>query len=133
MSNIKSLYIGLDFDGTVVHNKYPELGEPIDGALEVLEKLVKVGHKLILYTMRSEERLAQAAIYLEENGIELYAINDNPSQKYWTKSPKIFCNLYIDDCSLGTPLLVDTVNGKDGRPYVDWEQVEKLLIERELI
>lgn len=126
---VKSLYIGIDFDGTCVRHEYPAIGEPIEGCIEVLTKLQKAGHKLILYTMRSEDRLCDAVEYLEGEGIELYAVNENPSQKYWTKSPKIFCNVYIDDCSIGCPLVVPD----RGRPYVDWVEVENLLLERGLI
>lgn len=123
---MKSQYIGIDFDGTVVMHKYPEIGEPLDDCLEVLEELIKAGHKLILYTMRSDERLAQAVEYLEGEGIEFYSINENPSQKYWTKSPKIFCNIYIDDAALGCPLTFP----ETGRPFVNWEEVRELLVER---
>lgn len=127
---MKSLYIGIDFDGTMVEHKYPEIGEPIDGAIETVLELQKAGHKIILITMRCEERLIQAVEYLEEEyGIELYAINENPSQKYWTKSPKIFANIYIDDAALGCPLIFP----EKGRPYVDWEKVRELLIEREIL
>jgi hydroxymethylpyrimidine pyrophosphatase-like HAD family hydrolase len=127
---MKSLYIGIDFDGTVVKHKYPEIGEPIDGAIETLQRLQNAGHKLILYTMRSEERLAEAVEYLEENGIKLYSVNENPSQKHWTTSPKIFCNLYIDDASLGCPTLtdLDEGTGKSIKPFVDWERVEQMLL-----
>ncbi len=79
--------------------------------------------------MRSEERLIQAVEYLEENGIELYAVNENPTQHHWTKSPKIFCNLYIDDAALGCPLILP----ERARPYVDWGQVEIELFERGVI
>lgn len=120
---MKSLYIGIDFDGTVVTHAYPEIGRPLEGAIETLIKLQEAGHKLILYTMRSGERLAQAVEYLEENGVQLYAVNDNPTQKHWTESPKIFCNLVIDDNTLGCPLIQD---GRS-RPYVDWDRVQYLL------
>lgn len=121
----KSLYIGIDFDGTCVEHKYPEIGEFLDGAIETLLKLQNAGHKLILHTMRSEERLVQAVEALEEMGVKLYAVNENPSQKYWTKSPKVFCNIYIDDCALGIPLVRPHV----GKPYVDWEAVEEMLLD----
>lgn len=126
---MKPLYIGIDFDGTMVTHKYPNIGEPIENALEVLEKLQEAGHRLILYTMRSGERLVQAVEYLEEEGIELYAVNENPSQKHWTQSPKIYCHIYIDDAALGVPLDFE----EDVRPVVDWFEVEKLLKEREII
>lgn len=127
---MKSLYIGIDFDGTMVTHKYPEIGEELELAVEVLEQLQDAGHKLILYTMRSGERLKQAIEYMEENGIKLYAVNENPSQKYWTESPKIFCNIYIDDAALGCPL---DENHDDARPVVDWYEVEKMLKEKGIL
>lgn len=122
----KSLYIGIDFDGTCVTHAYPEIGKPIDGAIDTLQELMEKGHKLILYTMRSGERLVQARQYLEANGIELYAVNENPTQKFWTMSPKVFCNIYIDDAALGCPLLPMVGD----RARVDWEGVREMLEDR---
>ena len=119
-------FIGIDFDGTMVEHKYPKLGEPIDEALEVVHDLMKAGHKIILYTMRSREGLAEAVEYLEEEGVELYGVNDNKTQHYWTKSPKIFCNIYIDDAALGCPL----DHHDTGRPTVDWYKVRELLVDQ---
>lgn len=131
---MKSLYIGIDFDGTVVEHKYPEIGTAIDGALDVIEELQEAEHKLILYTMRSGERLVEAVEYLEESGILLFGVNANKSQKHWTESPKIFCNIYIDDAALGCPLLQRTKDGEPvGRPFVDWDEVRDLLVEREVL
>jgi len=127
---MKSLYIGVDFDGTIVKHKYPEVGKSIEGALDVMEELIAAGHKLILYTMRSGDRLQDAVDYLEENGIVLYGVNENPSQKYWTESVKIFCNYYIDDASINCPLIQPEGGG---RPYADWEEIRELLIERGVI
>lgn len=45
--------IGIDFDGTVVTHDFPKIGKDI-GAVPVLKKLVENGHKLILFTMRSD-------------------------------------------------------------------------------
>ena len=123
---MKSMFIGIDFDGTMVTHAYPALGEPLDYAVEVVHKLMKAGHKIILYTMRSDERLQEAVDYMEGEGIVLWAVNDNPSQKHWTTSPKIFCNLVIDDNALGCPTTV----AASGRLMVDWEEVEELLEER---
>jgi len=124
------MYVAIDFDGTMVTHKYPEIGEPLDYALETVHKLMEAGHKIILYTMRSDtekgDRLQQAVDYMEENGIKLWAVNENPSQKYWTESPKIFANLYIDDAALGIPAEVTA----SGRLMVNWVEVEELLVER---
>lgn len=123
---MKSMVIGIDFDGTMVTHAYPKLGKPLDYAIETVIKLQEVGHKIILYTMRSDDRLQEAIDYLEDEGIVLWAVNENPSQKHWTNSPKIFCNLVIDDNALGCPSTVEA----SGRLIVDWVEVEALLIER---
>ena len=126
---MSSSFIGIDFDGTVVMHKYPLIGKPVDEALEVLEDLMNADHKLILYTMRSEERLKEAVEYLEDNAIKLYAVNENPTQHYWTKSPKIYCHIYIDDAALGCPLITP----EKGRPYVDWVEVREILEDRGIL
>ena len=116
-----SICIVLDFDGTVVKHRYPAVGEDI-GAGPVLKRLVANGHKLLLSTMRShdsngEDTLQPAIDWFAERGIPLYGINENPSQKEWTSSPKVYGNLYIDDAALGAPLKADD---SDAPPFIDW-------------
>ena len=113
--------IVLDFDGTVVKHRYPAVGEDI-GAVPVLKRLVANGHKLLLSTMRShdsngEDTLQPAVDWFTERGIPIYGINENPSQKEWTSSPKVYGNLYIDDAALGAPLKADD---SDAPPFIDW-------------
>lgn len=120
--------IAIDFDGTCVKYKYPEIGEDI-GAVPVLKKIVDSGHEIILLTMRSEDELHQAYNWLKERGIYIWAVNMNPEQSTWTKSPKVFANIYIDDAALGCPLVLN-----DGeRPYVDWVKAEQMLIDMGVI
>jgi hypothetical protein len=64
------------------------------------------------------------------HNIPLYGIQSNPTQKQWTDSPKAYAHLYIDDSALGIPLKYES---GESRPYVDWEEVEKLLIEARYI
>lgn len=55
--------------------------------------------------------------WFAERNIPLAGINENPSQKEWTSSPKPYGQVYIDDAALGAPLMVDK---KDGSRYIDW-------------
>lgn len=93
--------IAVDFDGTCVKHRYPMVGEDVDGAVSVLKELVRKGHKIILYTMRSGDTLDDAISWFIDNDIELWGINRNPEQYGWSSSPKVFANLYIDDAALG--------------------------------
>ena len=125
------MYIGIDFDGTVVTHRYPKVGDDI-GAVPVLKELVENGHDLILFTMRDSRNgtLQDAVEWFKENGIPLYGVNRNPTQG-WTDSPKAYCQLYIDDAAFGCPTLPDPVSR--GRRYVDWEKIEEMLKEEGII
>ena len=118
------MHIAIDFDGTCVTHDYPRIGKDIN-AVNVLKKLVANGHKLILNTMRSGKELKEAINWFNENGIELYGVNKNPTQKRWTKSPKVYAHLYIDDAAIGCPLKMDL--SLSDRPFVDWEAVSCVL------
>lgn len=121
---IRNATIAVDFDGTVVTHEYPRIGEDA-GAVPVLKELTDNGCRLILYTMRSGALLEQAVEWFRTRGIPLYAVNDNPTQKSWTTSPKVHANLYIDDCSLGCPLRF--IDG-EVRPVADWEGIRAQLV-----
>ena len=128
------MIIAIDFDGTVVTHDYPEVGKSI-GAEKVLKRIVEAGHKLILFTMRSHKEndgrdtLAEAVQWFKDNDIELYGVNENPTQILWTDSPKVYANLYIDDAALGCP---KKVTG-EGKVVVDWDTIEKLFENIDLI
>jgi hypothetical protein len=67
--------------------------------------------------------LGEACSWLESQGINLYSVNCNPTQKTWTDSPKLYAHLYIDDAALGIPLK----GPANARKYVDWEKCVDLL------
>ena len=124
------LYIGIDFDGTCVTHEYPRVGKDI-GAVPVLKKLTDSGHLLILNTMRSGRELDDAVQWFIDNDIPLYGVNENPSQKSWTLSPKVYAHLYIDDAALGCLLKMD--NAVSDRPFVNWDAVEEHLMLNHII
>lgn len=129
------MYVCIDFDGTIVDHRYPDIGEPVPGAIKWLRKLQSSGALLILYTMRADdpgrELLSDAVRYLQEEGIELFGINRNPHQDSWTSSPKAYGELYIDDAAFGCPLIFPK---GFARPCVDWKKVgphvEHMLLSR---
>lgn len=114
------MYIAIDFDGTVVTHEYPRIGKDI-GAVPVLKQLVADGHKLILNTMRCGKELEEAVQWFKERDIPLFGINENPTQKRWTSSPKVYANIYIDDAAIGVPLVKYNSDLAPHRPYVCWD------------
>jgi hypothetical protein len=114
--------IAVDFDGTCVTHEYPRIGEDI-GAVPVLQELVKEGHLLILNTMRSGKELEDAVNWFKEHDIPLYGVNEEPNQKSWTQSPKVYAHLYIDDAALGAPLVYDEEVSE--RAFIDWKKVRE--------
>ena len=124
------MYIAVDFDGTCVTHEYPRVGKDI-GAVPVLKKLVDSGHHIILNTMRSGKELVDAVQWFADNDIPLYGANENPTQKEWTLSPKVYAHLYIDDAALGCPLIKKFA--VSSRPYVDWTAVEYYLMFNNII
>lgn len=118
------MIIAIDFDGTIVHHEYPAVGEPVHGAVFYMDRFIKAGAKLILFTMRSNGGLDDAKDYLKDIGLEFYGFNVNPDQFIWTSSPKPYANIYIDDAAFGCPLIYP----EDGRPYVDWDIVGPVVL-----
>lgn len=116
--------IAVDFDGTCVEHNYPAIGMEVEGAVDVLRAINKRGHRIILYTMRSGEKLDAAVKWFSDRKIDLWSINRNPEQDEWTTSPKVFADYYIDDSALGCPIMfIDGVR----RPVVKWSKVRSIL------
>lgn len=128
-----SVILAIDFDATCVFHDYPEVGKDVPGAVDILKKLIRNKHRLMLWTMRSGESetgtLADAVNWFKRNDIELWGVNENPDQKRtgWSLSNKQYANIFVDDAALGCPLIYDlTIHN---RPFVDWVKVDKMFEE----
>lgn len=99
------MLIAIDFDGTLVEHKYPEIGKEIPFAFETLKRLQADGHRLILWSVREGRLLDEAVAYCRERGVEFYAINrDYPEEEKGVNrhySRKLKVDLFIDDRNLG--------------------------------
>lgn len=98
------MIIAVDFDGTIVEDRFPEIGEPRPGAIETLKRLKKEGYCLILWTCRTGRHLAEAVNFCAGLGIRFDAINKSLRyhvMKYNGSDPrKIGADIYIDDRGL---------------------------------
>ena len=99
------MIIAIDFDGTLVEHKYPEIGREIPFAFETLRRLQQDRHRLILWTVREGRLLDEALAFCRERGIEFYAVNrDYPEEEKGANrhySRKLKADLFIDDRNLG--------------------------------
>lgn len=96
--------IAIDFDGTIVEHRYPEIGQEQPFATDTLRLLIAEQHKLILWSVREGELLQEAVEWCHERGVEFYAVNkDYPEEKktHTGFSRKIKADLFIDDRNLG--------------------------------
>lgn len=99
----RSLIIAIDFDGTIVEDRYPFIGRIRPFAFETMEALQIKGHRIILWTHRTGQKLDEAIKFCKNHGIEFYAVNKNYPEEIWNDndSRKIVADIYIDDCNLG--------------------------------
>ncbi|AUC74171.1 BT0820 family HAD-type phosphatase [Olleya sp. Bg11-27] len=99
----KGLIIAVDFDGTIVEDGYPSIGQERLFAFETLKRLQADGHRLILWTYRHGKKLDEAVAYCQDNGITFYAVNQSfPEEVFKNEvSRKIHADLFIDDRNIG--------------------------------
>ena len=115
----KHLIIAIDFDGTIVEDAYPNIGKPMIFAFETMKKLQSEGHRLILWTYRSDRKLQEAVDFCKQQGLEFYAINKSyPEEEFDGKiSRKINATFFVDDRNIGG--------------FIGWTAIHKLLLNYE--
>lgn len=99
------MIIAVDFDGTIVENRYPEIGAERPFAIETLKMLIADRHRLVLWTCREGELLDQALEWCRERGVEFYAANRDYPEETTDNNPhftrKLKADLFIDDRNVG--------------------------------
>lgn len=100
------MIIAVDFDGTIVEHKYPEIGKEIPFAITTLKRLQAEHHILILWTVREGKLLDEAVEYCRNRGLEFYAVNANYPDEQPKENPscpcrKLHADLFIDDRNVG--------------------------------
>ena len=115
----KHLIIAIDFDGTIVEDAYPKIGKPMIFAFETMKKLQSEGHRLILWTYRTDKKLQEAVDFCKQQGLEFYAINKSyPEEEFDGKiSRKINATFFVDDRNIGG--------------FIGWTAVHKQLLNYE--
>ncbi len=90
-------FIAYDFDGTIVGNNFPDIGEPIEKVIEHMKKFwhESLFNRIIIWTCRGGNYAAQAEEFLRQQKIPYDFINENPIVDYGGQ--KVFAHEYIDD------------------------------------
>lgn len=90
-----------DFDGTLVSDKWPEIGDADCDLIWAFVEAQKAGHKVILNTCRQGEQLEKAVRFLKFYGLTFDGVNENIlEEKQGLKDcRKIFGDFYYDDRS----------------------------------
>lgn len=67
----------VDFDGTIVTDKFPDIGKPVPQVVSFVKKIQARGDKWILWTCRTKENLDKAVEFCHSIGLYPDAVNDN--------------------------------------------------------
>lgn len=123
---MKYRVIAVDFDGTIVESKYPDIGPIIPRAAEVMDKYTAAGGQIIIWTCRTDGDLEKAVRFLIDNDIPFDAVNKH-LQWQIDDFHKAFPHVHPDGRKLAADMYIDDKNPGG----VDWDLVEKLLLEGE--
>ena len=99
------MVIAVDFDGTIVENRYPEIGAERPFATETLKMLIQDHHRVVLWSCREGKLLEDALEWCRERGVEFYAANRDYPEETTDNNPhftrKLKADLFIDDRNVG--------------------------------
>lgn len=101
-------YIAIDYDGTIVdEGAFPEVGNYKTLAIVTIKRMIAEGYKVGIWTARGsveQKELVMGA--LKEQGVDTEKLLFNEHfeyflNKYESRSPKIYADVYIDDRAYG--------------------------------
>jgi hypothetical protein len=95
------MIIAIDFDGTIVEDRFPDVGKMIPGAREAINQLYADGYTIIIWSCRTGIKKARAIEWLVMNGIKFHYFNKscpgNVAFHGGKDTRKVYASLYIDD------------------------------------
>lgn len=136
MKDIYEIY--LDFDGTCVEHEWPIIGRCNYGCIEVIYKLQKAGHKIILNTYRADlnDEILEKSIRWFDNAwmftnpcnedieIKIDAVLQNKETPWdwdWNNF-KQYKKIYIDDIAYNAVL---KTGFNPGHLVIDWKKLDE--------
>lgn len=113
---MKYKYIAIDFDGTIVDEAFPNIGQVKPHAKRVMQKIQQYGGVITIWTCRTGIDETNCIDFLTDNGIPFDYFNCNPQElidRYGTIPRKLGADIYIDDKTMFY--------------NIDWLEIEKEL------
>lgn len=89
------LIIACDFDDTVYD--FHKLGALHERAINVVKQCAALGFYVVLWTAAAPERFNFMKKHMQDNGIHVDAINENPIKLPFGNNGKIYYNILLDD------------------------------------
>lgn len=117
---MKQLILGIDFDGTIVEEGFPNIGAIRPKTVELMKKAYELGHLVIVWTARSVQYEQDCINFLNENNIPYHYINCNPEDPYAIRGEqgrKIFCHYYLDDRAVHVDDIDEIFAAVEGKHY----------------
>lgn len=96
--------IAVDFDGTIVEDRYPAIGRERPFALRTLRALQERGFMLILWTCRTGKELEEAVEFCRAGGVTFIGVNESFEGELYAGGlcpRKLDADIYIDDRNFG--------------------------------
>lgn len=95
----------VDFDGTIAHSNYPNIGMPVKNSKKYINQLFEDGWYIIVWTCRDDDGnidkpQTMAVNWLEENGYNIHHVNAHHPlliQSFGNDTRKIAADIYVDD------------------------------------
>lgn len=109
------MIIAIDFDGTLCEDKYPDIGKPNEEIIRFVKDQQEKGVKFILWTCRGAEKLNEAVLWCEEQGLVFDSVNDNLQEvvnKWQMNVRKVYADIYIDDKALSVEELHERIRSR---------------------
>jgi hypothetical protein len=95
-------FYAIDFDGGVVKEGFPGIGEPNDSVIEYMRLVdADLESVLIVWTSRTKDYLWEAREFLLDNNIPFDYFNENPL--FLANSRKIWYDVYVSGKQIITP------------------------------
>lgn len=123
------MILAIDFDGTIAYSNYPDIGDLLPGAVEVITNLRQRGHTIIINSCRAGNDEKQMKDFLRYSEVPYDYINKNCPRQiklYGGDTRKISCDISFDDKSFF--MQEDFFfNGKDVVQDLFWSRVNNVM------